>query len=639
MLQSISLCYSEFYESIITALKHAANPLVEWQLRTMRHVVPGWVKSVKIPRRISIEATQTWRESGSPTDGPIFALKKLHHRRYKYAIRRARRNENRHVANKMAEKLIQGDGRNFWKDVRKVKGVNKVTATSVNGVTGDSNICNLWKEHYSKLFNCFSKQDFPIGDVSDDESAIVTYEEIIEFVREVNITKSPGPDGISAEYLKNGPPILMHMLALLFTTIFIHGKIPSQMLDVHLVPVVKDNRGQLSNKDNYRPIAMATCVSKVLEICILKRIESCIETVENQFGFKKCLGTDSCIFVLKEIIHKFKHSNTNTFLAFLDASKAFDRVRHDVLFLKLKDAGVPLYVIRVLKFWYTTQLIYIKWNTCLSESFTCTNGVKQGGVLSPYLFNFYLNKLSTELNEINVGCCLNMRINHLLYADDLVLIAPTANGIQKLMKKCETYASEQSIQFNIKKSKLMVIKAEAYKNFNFPEIKLNDLALETVSTFNYLGHVITNDAMDDGDIMRHCRYLYTVGNSIIRKFYFCDLHIKLKLFSTYCGNAYTGHLWQKYNAASLNKVRVAYNCILRKLLNIPRHVNGVSYSASGMFAKYNVPSFPSLMRRRYYGFAARVLGVKHSVLSHLGDMHRMGSCWWSHYRSLLYTCY
>ena len=63
--------YSEFYKSIITASKQAADPLMELQLRTMRHVVPGCVNSVKIPRRISIEATQTWRESGSPIDDPI----------------------------------------------------------------------------------------------------------------------------------------------------------------------------------------------------------------------------------------------------------------------------------------------------------------------------------------------------------------------------------------------------------------------------------------------------------------------------------------------------------------------------------------------------------------------------------------
>ena len=518
-----------------------------------------------------------------PTEGPIFERKKHFHRNYKADVRRARRNKNNFVKNKLAEKLVSRNGKHFWKDVRKIMGDKRPTATSIDGVTGDKDIAELWKVHYEKIFNCFPDNELRTNDFSYDPSAIVTPREIYENISRIKCTNSPGPDGISAEHLKFASIIICDLLANCFSAIFIHGSIPRDMLDVHIVPVVKDNRSSLSKMDNYRPIATASCISKLLELSILSRIESKIHTTENQFGYKKGLGTDSCIFLLKEIINRFKSSNTNTFLAFLDASKAFDKVRHDILFSKMNDAGIPPFITRVLKYWYSNQSLFVKWNGCVSDPFGSTNGVKQGGMISPYLFNFYVNNLSVRLNSLNIGCYLDRKINNILYADDLILISPTRNGLQKLISECEIFSQAHSVEFNVKKSKTMIIPAQRYKDFDFSSIFLNKKALEKVSSFKYLGHIISDDTRDDSDIMRHCRYLYAVGNSLIRKFWYCNLTVKLKLFKIYCGNVYSGQLWSNYSAASISKVTTAYNTILRRLLNIPRFQDGVSYSASAMF--------------------------------------------------------
>ena len=290
----------------------------------------------------------------------------MSNRRFKYALRWAKRNEKEILNKKLAEKLAVGNGKIFWQDVKKTMGKTRNIATSMNGITGDQNICDLWKGHYKSLLNCFPDREYNIGDVPADGTALISFTEIIDYINVVNITKSTGPDGVTAEHLKHAPMLLTHMLAFCFSAIFVHGKIPNEMLNVQLVPVVKDNRGKLSSMDNNSPIAMVYCVSKVFELCRLNRIEKYIKTVENQFGFKKKLGTDSCIFTLKEIIQKLKKNNTNTFLNFLDASKAFNRVRHDVLFLKLELAGAPKYIIRVLQYWYTTQLVS-NWNGTVSD--------------------------------------------------------------------------------------------------------------------------------------------------------------------------------------------------------------------------------------------------------------------------------
>ena len=74
-------------------------------------------------------------------------------------------------------------------------------------------------------------------------------------------------------------------------------------------------------------------------------------------------------------------------MCFLDASKAFDRVTHSILFRKLVDRGVRGYIIRILIYWYSNQCMYVRWAGVLSHGFHVSNGVRQGGILSPYLFN------------------------------------------------------------------------------------------------------------------------------------------------------------------------------------------------------------------------------------------------------------
>ena len=103
-------------------------------------------------------------------------------------------------------------------------------------------------------------------------------------------------------------------------------------------------------KDNFfgcLSIALASVVSKVVERILLDRISHFLETWPNQFGFKPNLGTDTCIYVLKEMVDKYKSLNGGMFMCFLDASKAFDRVKHSVLF-KLTNSPVGVYLVILL---------------------------------------------------------------------------------------------------------------------------------------------------------------------------------------------------------------------------------------------------------------------------------------------------
>ena len=147
-------------------------------------------------------------------------------------------------------------------------------------------------------------------------------------------------------------------------------------------------------------------------------------TSQNQFGFKAKLGTELCIYAVKEATHTYMRQNSSVLIGFIDASKAFDRVNHFKLFKKLKQRGAPDNIIRILIYWYSKQRMCVKWGNSVSTPFGVSNGVCQGGLLSPALFNLYMDELSQQLNECQTGCLIgNILINHLMYADDLAILS------------------------------------------------------------------------------------------------------------------------------------------------------------------------------------------------------------------------
>ena len=263
-------------------------------------------------------------------------------------------------------------------------------------------------------------------------------------------------------------------------------------------------------------------------------------------------------YVLKEIVDRFKCLNGSTLMCFLDASKAFDRVTHSILFRKLVERGVRGYIVRILMYWYSNQGMYVRWAGVLSPGFHVSNGVRQGGILSPYLFNVYMDDLSIALNGCHTGYVVdNIPVNHLLYADDLVVFAPSISGLRELLKVCDVFADSHDIKYNPNKSQVLISRGKFLSGVNIPPFCLGGSCIPETDTVKYLGHFICNTMRDDTDTLRQRRQLYARANVLARKFYMCTDEVKVLLFRTFCCNLYTCQLWWNFTQTAMRKINVA----------------------------------------------------------------------------------
>ena len=133
----------------------------------------------------------------------------------------------------------------------------------------------------------------------------------------------------------------------------------------------------------------------------------------------------------------------------IDASKAFDIVDHTFLFEKLIAGNLPISVTRFILSWYQSQQVRVRWKAALSEPFSVTRGVRQGGVLSPILFSLYIDDLLMELAESGVVCHWDgLFVGALAYADDLTLLAPSPSALRTLLRICERFGVANYLKFN-----------------------------------------------------------------------------------------------------------------------------------------------------------------------------------------------
>ena len=136
-------------------------------------------------------------------------------------------------------------------------------------------------------------------------------------LQKLPLNKSPGPDCISEEHLLYADESLRFFLSELFNMCIVHGYIPNSCLNTTIVLIYKNKNGNMSDTSNYRLVAVATVVSKLLEHFILSNISPLLDTTDNQFGFKAGHSTDQCTFLLKQTASNFVTMVHRCMLCFL----------------------------------------------------------------------------------------------------------------------------------------------------------------------------------------------------------------------------------------------------------------------------------------------------------------------------------
>ena len=254
-------------------------------------------------------------------------------------------------------------------------------------------------------------------------------------------------------------------------------------------------------------------------------------------------------------------------------------MNHFKLFNKLIDRCVPKKYVNLIKNWYGNQNVFVKFNNKFSEQWKIKNGVRQGGVLSPYLFNVYIDDLIKNVSKISSGCRLGIFSSNIIaYADDLCLLSPSIKGLQNLIDVLHMNIKDLNLNLNTDKSMCIKFAKNGAPFLNNNGIKINDTFLKFEKETKYLGYCIQYNMIIKNDVNREKSKFYKQFNSMLRKFNSSDISVKLRLFNTYCLQLYGSSFWTNDYKCKviLKQFAVAYHKAIKRILN-------VSYGESNHF--------------------------------------------------------
>ena len=379
----------------------------------------------------------------------------------------------------------------------------------------------------------------------------------------------------SSDFFKNAPDILYDNLAQIFQAFLVHGHVSDIVLLATLVPLVKDKLADLSTSKNYRSIALSSIVLKLLDLVIIILYGDLLKLDEFQFGFQKNNSTSLCSWVVYETIDQYLRNGSTVYGILMDCTKAFDTVQYSKLFQKLKDAGLPLIIIRLLIAIYQNHTSNVRWKNDISETFTIKNGVRQGAILSPIIFCFYMNDLFKELRKSSSGCFIGPYYAGAHgYADDLLLLCPSISGLQEMVSISEKYANDHKIQFSTnpdaRKSKTKGIIFSRNKiNFEPEMVKLCGDPLPWVESAKYLGGRITN-ILDGYQNDAKCKRAQFIGRNceLLQEFSLAHPQVKCKINDIYNSSFHGSILWD-FTGTYTNQLINSWSVAIRHMWELP----------------------------------------------------------------------
>jgi hypothetical protein len=315
-------------------------------------------------------------------------------------------------------------------------------------------------------------------------------QEIVKIIAKFDQNKSPGHDGICNSLVKKIADKICVPLVMIFNLSIVNGVVPKDLKLAKVVPIHK--KDDTEKYLNYRPVSILPCFSKILERLIFNRCLSFINSFNilsnKQFGFRPGHSTQMALIDIIDKIHTAVDNNETSMAIFLDLSKAFDTINHNILLYKLEYYGIRGIALEWFKSYLSNRTQYVYYNSCKSNVKDIRSGVPQGSILGPLLFILYVNDIGTTSSLLNFTMYADDTT--LLYSDhDLATKIPTINNeLQEVSK----WFKANKLSINAAKTNYMIM-GTPQKTFKFKcktHIELDGIRLCRVTSTKFLGVIV-----------------------------------------------------------------------------------------------------------------------------------------------------
>ncbi|XKL64613.1 hypothetical protein PGB90_004699 [Kerria lacca] len=496
------------------------------------------------------------------------------HKEIRLDVREAKVNWIKAQCKEAEELLAKHDSFNFHKKVKTItwrfrkKNLTAIRDELGNVIIEPDVLGNHWKSYIEQLFHD-QRSHLGAADLVDLDGPDILQCEVEYALKCARNEKSPGEDNLPAEILKC---INSNILTALFNRVYNSGEIPADWLQSTFVPIPKKPNAKSCSE--FRLISLMSHILKIFLKVIHNRIyKKCEEHYgSTQFGFKKGMGTREALFSMKILMQKCYDFQQDLYICFIDYEKAFDTVKHEPLIKMLEEIGLDGKDIRIIAKLYWNQSATVKIdNNLTTENIAISKGVRQDCILSPLLFNVYLEKVfQTGKNSEKFGIKANgVKVWNIRYADDTALLAPSRKGLQKLLTYVQEAGHKFGIRLNVTKTKWMSVTRSKNQG---EKLVIDGCKIEKVEKFRYLGSIINSEVDCSEEIRTRCGIAKETFRQL-KNILICGdtpLELRIRVMQCYVIPVllYGVETWS-IKAASVKKLEATEMWFLRRLLKIP----------------------------------------------------------------------
>ena len=326
---------------------------------------------------------------------------------------------------------------------------------------------------------------------SRESQTTISREEIEKAIKSLSLNKSYDNNQLCAEHLRFAGPSILPAVTKLINAIIEKESVPDSFGIAKLTMVGKKDKDQ-TLQTNHRGIANCDILGKLTENILKDNIESCIQSQQSdlQFGFTAGLSPTLAALILTESINEAREMGTMLIIVLLDAKKAFDVVDHDILFERLSKMNINPKYWKLLRSWYSKLSSYVSWKSQDSSQFPVTQGVRQGGVLSSYLYKAYINVLLQQLQSHGLGFHIGATyVGCPSCADDVALLSTSTTEMQAMVNIASSFNDDSQTELNANKSSVLIQGTSSQRNKNLygEQIFIKNVELTVEHCVTHLG--------------------------------------------------------------------------------------------------------------------------------------------------------